>query len=134
MIYYKAGYKYQLYVKYECYIEFEPIETIVTPFISLNTDGKLTIDKGYAWDGPSGPTFDTKPFMRPSLIHDATYQLMREGHVPRSYRDTCDRELQKNCIADGMWTFKAWVVYQAVKWGGKYTSRKQDIKPMISAP
>ena len=29
-------------------------------FLSLSPDGLLTIHNGYAWDGPSGPTIDTK--------------------------------------------------------------------------
>ncbi|HUS89668.1 MAG TPA: hypothetical protein VMW91_10000, partial [Desulfosporosinus sp.] len=39
----------------------------------------IVIHKGYAWDGPSGPTFDTPNFMLGSLVHDVFYQAMREG-------------------------------------------------------
>ena len=47
----------------------------------LNTKGHLIIKRSYAWDGPSGPTIDTKNFMRGSLVHDALYQLMRHEHL-----------------------------------------------------
>jgi hypothetical protein len=42
--------------------------------------------KGYAWNGPSGPTLDTRNFMRGSLVHDALYQLMREGRMDNGLR------------------------------------------------
>ena len=134
MIYYKAGFKYQLTESYECHISFRPRNPIVTDLITLTTTGVFQIKQGYAWDGPSGPTIDFKNFMRASLIHDATYQLMRESHIPLTYREQSDRELRQNCIADGMWTFKAWVVYKAVQFGGRWTSRTQDRKPTLTAP
>ena len=70
-------YKYQLMKKgYTCQVNIRKISA-KTAFIQLTAKGKLTIKRGYAWDGPSGPTIDTKTFMRGSLVHDALYQLMR---------------------------------------------------------
>ena len=70
---YKSGYKYQLYEDYAVMIGMIPPDDVVTDYIELNSDGLLTIRKGYAWDGPSGPTIDTLNFMRGSLVHDALY-------------------------------------------------------------
>ena len=88
-------------------------------WIKLQT-GWLTIKRGYAWDGPSGPTIDTKNFMRGSLVHDALYQLMREGKVNRERRKEADELLRDICIEDGMSKMRAWYVYQSVRvFGGK---------------
>jgi len=67
-------YKYQLTEDYSVDSGIKVKEKIDTPFIILEPDGNLTIKKKYAWDGPSGPTIDTKTFMRGSLVHDAFYQ------------------------------------------------------------
>jgi hypothetical protein len=69
---------------------------------SWDTKSTRRISKGYAWDGPSGPTIDTGNFMRGSLIHDALYQLMRTGNLPTSFRERADLLLRKTCIDDGM--------------------------------
>ena len=77
--------------------------------------GILIIYEHYAWDGPSGPTIDTKNFMRGSLVHDALYQLMREGLLDQKYRKYADQLLRKICLEDGMSKFRAWYVYHAVR-------------------
>ncbi|MGH7536144.1 MAG: DUF1353 domain-containing protein, partial [Gemmatimonadales bacterium] len=78
-IQYRTGYKYQLAADYTVLLAFGPAENIKTEYIcfvrSLQGRGYLTVKEGYAWDGPSGPTVDTKDFMRGSLVHDALYQL-----------------------------------------------------------
>lgn len=114
-IQYREGYKYQLADLYSTVISVLPDKLIVTQFIWLSLLGELTIHSGYAWDGPSGPTIDTKNFMRGSLIHDALYQLIREGHLPESARKVADQELRKACLADGMSSIRAWWVYAAVR-------------------
>ena len=83
---YKKGYKYQLYDQYRITTPLRPIHTINTRYIELTTGGVMTIKCGYAWDGASGPTLDTKSTMHGSLFHDASYQLIRQdmlGHENR---------------------------------------------------
>jgi hypothetical protein len=59
--------------------------------------------------------------MRGSLVHDVLYQLIREKHLPLSYRDKADRLLQQMCKEDGMWAIRAWYVYQGVStFGGDF--------------
>ena len=88
--------------------------------VRLTEAGVLHIGKGYTWDGPSGPTFDTKTFMRGSLIHDVLYQLMREGKLSIKERQRADEILREICLADGMLKIRAWWVYESVRrWGGK---------------
>jgi hypothetical protein len=112
-------YKYQILEDYRLEIPLKPEENIDTPFIKLNNLGELIIKEKYAWDGPSGPTIDTKNFMRGSLVHDALYQLMREQKIDINQRDEADKLLQQHCREDGMSAFRAWIVYLAVKWFGK---------------
>lgn len=115
---YCDGYKYQLAADYQVLIDIKPPAFILTPYIRLDTDGLLSICEGYAWDGPSGPTIDTKNFMRGSLIHDALYQLMREGHLGQDMRDDADRVLRDICLEDGMSSIRAHWVYVGVRFGG----------------
>jgi len=63
----KAGYKHQLEEPYVVDVAITPEEDVETDYLGLTTDGILTVKKGYAWDGPSGPTVDTLNFMRASL-------------------------------------------------------------------
>ncbi len=86
--------------------------------VKIDRHGFLTIEKGYAWDGPSGPAIDTKTFMQGSLIHDALYQLMREEVLPQSCRKRADEILRDICIEDGMSRVRAWWVYRAVRMVG----------------
>lgn len=108
-------YKYQLVDSFAHGVAIHQYD-IKTPYLTLSADGLLTVNKGYAWDGPSGPTIDTLNFMRGSLVHDALYQLIRMEKIAHSYKDYADRLLQSICRDDGMSQFRAWYVYQAVKY------------------
>lgn len=134
MIKYRKGYKYQLADDYVVETGLQPGTNIETHFIDLNVFGELTIRKGYAWDGPSGPTFDTKNFMRGSLVHDALYQLMRQGRLPQSFRDPSDRLLQAICREDGMSAARAWWVYTGLKYGGAAAAKVENQKEVFEAP
>ncbi len=132
---YNGGYKYQLKQGYSLAIDILPASPISTAFVELGSDGRLTLRKGYAWDGPSGPTIDTKNFMRGSLVHDALYQLMREQQLDKArYRDQADRLLQRLCREDGMSALRAWWVYQGVKRFGDPAADPSNNHPPILAP
>jgi hypothetical protein len=112
-----------------------PEQDVATEYIDLNADGQLVIKKGYAWDGPSGPSFDTKNFMRGSLIHDALYQLMRQEHISKDqWRDKADRELQRFCREDGMTKIRAWWVYKALSRWGDPAASPESKKEIREAP
>jgi len=133
MIRYKAGYKYQLIEGDECMTSIYPGESVVTPYIELTVLGKLTVKKGYAWDGPSGPTLDTVNAMRGSLFHDALYQLMRENYITRNgNRKLADKVLRDIARADGMTKARSWAWYRAVQWGAKRSSKHG--RPILEAP
>ena len=95
---YRADYKYQLANDYKISISIKPHSSIVTDFIDLATNGNLLVRKGYAWDGPSGPVIDTEENMRASLVHDALYQLMRNGKLSsRTHRKAADKLFKEIC-------------------------------------
>lgn len=134
---YKKGYKYQLVEPYVTDIPVKPDSDITSPsgFIKLTAEGCLTIEKGYAWDGPSGPAIDTLNFMRGSLVHDALYQLMREGSLDKeAYREKADRLLQTICREDGMSCICAWGAYKGLRIGGDPAADPANKKPVIKAP
>ena len=131
---YRSGYKYQLVESYEVQVSITPEEDIETNYIDLSATGWLTIKKGYAWDGPSGPTIDTKNFMRGSLVHDALYQLLRNEHIEQKWRAHADEELKKICLEDGMSRLRAWYVHRAVQRGAGSAASPESRKKVHRAP
>lgn len=132
---YKEGYKYQIVDASVTDISIKPEQDIQSDYIDLTSEGELTIKKGYAWDGPSGPTVDTLNFMRGSLVHDALYQLMREKHLEKArYRKPADKEMRKICREDGMNPIRALVVYLGVRIGGGPSADPANKKKVVTAP
>ncbi len=131
---YKGGYKYQLKHQYSTDTGIQQDQDVTRDYISLSADGRITIKEGYAWDGPSGPIFDTLNLMRGSLVHDALYQLMRGPLDEDRHREPADRLLQSMCREDGTSALGAWWVYQGVRlWGGPATDPDNE-RPVIRAP
>lgn len=132
---YKKDYKYQLKENYLTDIPIKPGINIITDYIDLTVNGNLIVKKGYAWDGPSGPTIDTLNFMRGSLVHDALYQLMREEKIDnKKFRNPADKLLQQMCRDDGMTAIRAWLVYIGVRYGGGPAADPANKKPIVMAP
>ena len=116
---YTTGYKYRLRNPYSVNTGIIPDKAINTKYIRLYKSGLLTLAAEYEWDGPSGPAIDTTNFMRGSLVHDAFYQLMREGYLDKEkFREPADRLLESMCKEDGMTALRAWWVYKGVRFGG----------------
>ena len=132
IIKYRDGYKYQLAEEYVDKVGIFPSADIRHEYITLTARGEIVIRKGYAWDGPSGPTFDTKSFMRGSLVHDALYQLIGCGLLPLSDRAQADEELRRICLEDGMSQARAWLVYQAVRMFGDTAAASPEKEPLTA--
>ena len=130
---YKSGYKYQLVSDFFVNIDIIWYD-ISTDYITLNNKGVLTISKGYAWDGPSGPTYDSKNSLRASLVHDSLYQCMRLGLLPNDTRVYADEELDKILKEDGMWSIRRWYWMRGVRWFAGSAARVGNIKPTYIAP
>ena len=130
-IYYRAGYKYQTTRDYFHQTNITAFEG-GNRFTSINKDGVLWVQAGYAWDGPSGPTLDTKDAMRGSLVHDALYQMMREKILPLSMRDRADGLLKTICEEDGMGMIRAEIWWAGVR---KFAEKAAQVgKPEEVAP
>jgi hypothetical protein len=133
------NYKYEVAETYSIKTDLAPKQDIYEPnadkpFIKLSTNGILYIYAGYAWDGASGVAVDTKNFMRGSLVHDAFYQLMRQGKIAFEHRDYADKLLKRICMEDGMSSFRANNVYYAVKLFGESSAaptQKTEIQETI---
>ena len=136
---YRKGYKYQLAEDkekapggwYRFQLSHEGIANhISTAWIRL--DGRvLSIRVGFAWDGGSGPARDTKKAMPGFALHDALYQLTRLGYYKKS---DADLELRARLRADGVGRFRAWYIYQAVRFGGRKAASLAGIRPVLYAP
>jgi len=130
---YCAGYKYQVYE--DCWL-ITPIKgfRVSHRFFELYEDGRLLVRAGYAWDGASGPTWDTKSSMRSSLGHDVLFQMLRLGLLPH---DPCfhlaNEFLRDQSIADGMWTFRANYWFKGVEDFGDAHAAVQPDK-VLTAP
>lgn len=134
-IVYRKGYKYQLKQDFTIETEIKPKQKPNSQFLDLTDEGVLTIKSGYACDGPSGPTIDTLTFMRGAFVHDALYQLMREGFVDSDkYRIKADQLLKKMCKEDGMNIFRRQWVYFGVRLFSDFATDPKKKKPEVWAP
>lgn len=131
---YKCGYKYQSDESYNVVTGIVPRQEIDTRFLRLDKSGRLLIRSGFAWDGASGPAIDTKNFMAPSLVHDALYQLIRDGYLDYSCRKAADLLLRTHCKICGMWRVRAWWVYVSVRAFGGWWMKNAGNKEVLTAP
>ena len=126
----RRRYKYNLHADVQYTADIHVLKVKTSGLVRIDTSGKLLLKKGYSWDGPSGPALDSRNFMRGSLIHDALYQLMREGFIAQHQRQRADEILREICIEDGMTRLRAWWVYRGVRVGGASSARPD----LLSAP
>ena len=94
--------------------------------IFVDALGWVRVLKGYAWNGASGPTFDSKSTMVPCLFHDVCYDLMANGKLPRKCRKAIDEKMHRDLIAWGMNKFRAWYWLVGVRAGGVFFARDPD--------
>ena len=104
---YCKGYKYQVRQDYHIKLEIVPIAPIVTQFVEMDLLGNTVIKSGYAWDGASGPTWDSLSSIIGSLVHDVLYQLIRLGFIEMKYKEYADQTLHDLCTEDGMTSWRA---------------------------
>jgi hypothetical protein len=132
---YRSGYKYVLVEDYATQLAFvRPARDIETEYIVLSRSGLLWVRHGYAWNGASGPTVDTRDSMRGSLVHDALYQLIREGLLEPEQRRNADRELREICVEDGMPEVRAGYWFAAVRCFGTGAASAGGGAPVLTAP
>lgn len=141
---YKSGYRYKLDEEYGHILPFAIMPLRQVRGWVLIKENQLVIASGYAWDGAStGLPWTPKKWIRPSLVHDALYQLIREGQLPMERREDADIVFYQLLRANLTWspttrlkygvfigmhnfagTLVAMVAYYAVRLFGNYALRK----------
>lgn len=114
---FRDGFKYVLEEPYYVYVGIIPARrnTVGNRYVKLTPDGHMSVAAGYAFDGASGPAVDSVNVLRGALVHDACYQLIREGYVDPSWREKADDVLRAICLEDGMSQARAWWIWKAVR-------------------
>lgn len=105
-----------------------------TFYLTIYVDGGLLVRAGYAWDGPSGPTIDTKSTLRGSLVHDALYQLIRMEIIPKSCREQADQEAHDRWIEDGMLKIRAWLWTKVLNKHAAIAAHPDRRRKVLTAP
>lgn len=134
MIKYSSGYKYQLREEYHVRTPIVGV-TIYDDYFRLNSNGELTIFKGYAWDGASGPTIDSKSSMTPSMVHDAFCQCMRDGRLSYDkWQNIVNSFFRDQCIECGMWPWRAAIWHWGVEVGDAGNPEQGPDREILTAP
>jgi len=133
---YSKGFKYQVReYDFEVFVgDWGQTDDIDTKWIKLTIDGWLTIRVGYAWDGCSGPTIDSRKSMRGGAIHDAGYELIRKRFLPAKSKGPVDNTLHGYLLADNMWQFRADYYYWGVDRFGESSTLPSHKKEILYAP
>ena len=124
-----SEYKYKFKVEENFSIELPfKIPDVVHPYAS-SKDGILSVKKGYAWDGASGPIINTRDTLVASLVHDVLYQAMRLNLIKSSKenRMIADKNFFEILKMNGVNSIRRKVWYFAVRlFGKKSTIKIQD--------
>lgn len=131
---YKKGYKYQLTEDTKVYYSKCAFPCVTGDFYEI-TDCYIEGKKGYAWDGPSGPTLDTPATMEAALVHDIIYQALREQKIRGDheyYRRAADQLLRDLIVKNGGSKFRAWYFYWAVRLFAKFAADPENKKETIA--
>jgi len=135
MIFYRRGLKYQLARDYMRRTPIHPDEDIVTKWWTLTRSGLLLLKDGYAWDGASGPTFDTKSSMAPSAEHDAFCRMMRDSSLDYArWQDKVNEFFQERCEEDGMNPLRARIWHAGVEFGDAGNPNQGPDDEILQAP
>lgn len=114
------GFRYQIVEEFVIVIDdYKPHQNIVDEFFEFYADGTLIIKKGFAWDGPSGPTIDTKDAHIAAIVHDVFYRCIRRGYLPLSIKPIADKIFYKLLRKNGMFILRALYWYLGVVLFGK---------------
>ena len=127
MKYSKYKYKFKVEENFSIELPFK-IPDFVHPYASLK-DGILSVKKGYAWDGASGPIINTRDTLVASLVHDVLYQAMRLNLIKSSKenRMIADKNFFEILKMNGVNSIRRKVWYFAVRlFGKKSTIKIQD--------
>ena len=132
----RAGYKHQLYGNESVFVQLvyiRPTERVITPYCTIETDGWVEIFAWYAWDGASGPTYDTNNTYRASLVHDCIADCIRDGYLPFETYKLNDKEIAVILKEDGTAAFRIWYWQRGLALAdGSYAKKSSKRKIYIS--
>lgn len=123
---------FRVYETWSYQTNIAPDIIIETPYVDLR-QGLLVPKRGFCFE-PSGPTFKTKNFMRPSCLHDAGYWLMCHGFLDHKWKALVDQLMREVCLEDGMSQIRAGWCYSAVDQFGDSSIDKSSRMKVLSAP
>jgi len=128
MKYSKVNYKYYLEETVSVQTSLRPEQSAIIPgYIFLGVDGKIIIYSRYAWDGATGGV-NFKGNRLAVLVHDAIYQLIREGLIDARIKEFADRDLRDTMIFYRSYKWVANFFYFCVsKFGNAFTTNKKKI-------
>lgn len=130
------GYKYQLAETLTLRLGVLVDVEFSHPMFSLK-GGELTVNAGYCWDGASGPTWDDKTNMTPSLVHDVLYQAIRCGLLAADRRGDADYALNQLSRERGMGNVRRWVWFSGLNFFGGNAAKLRKIEvqdEILTAP
>ena len=131
---YVAGFKYQLAANHSVQTPVTGVR-IEDAYFLLEESGMLHVWKGYAWDGASGPTYDSKSSMRASMVHDVFCQAMRDNRLDYTrWQNTINAFFKAQCIEDGMWAWRAAVWHAAVEFADAGNPKQGPDRNVLAAP
>ena len=109
--------KYIVAKDYTDIAPFKPGVDIVTSYGEFKTTGEFTIKKGFLFSA-NFPAINTEDSRRGACVHDFFYCLMKDGHLPRSYRSAVDKYFYTILIEDNMIPMRASYWLKGVQIGG----------------
>ena len=134
MIRYREGYKYQLAEDFRIKT---PIigESIRHDYFQLYKNGNLLVKKGYAWDGASGPTFDTESSISSSAEHDALCKMLRNLSLDYDkWQDKVNEFFRERCEENGMNPLRARIWHAGVEFGDAGNPNQGPDDEVLTAP
>lgn len=129
---YWTGYKYVVAETFDVQTEIRGYD-ISDQFTHLAKDGVLTIQKGYPWDGNSGPCLDTKNSLKASCVHDVLCDYINLDWLPQSLQPMVDQEYYNIATERGMWWRTARTRLLAIRWYMVGKGPKRFTRPVYEA-
>ena len=131
---YEKDQNYCTRAEFRAETNIRPARKIVCEFGGLDRKGRMTIYRGFMWDGASGPTLDTPDSIIASLMHDFGYRLIRLGFLEPEHKAAVDRMFYERLLADGMPQFRAYAWYKGVSAFGGSSIRPEAERALQRAP
>ena len=137
---YRDGYKNVIFEDIEFDVPIFPPRDITSEYVDLTMDGVLRVKRNFAFDGPSGPTFEKlfpwwyRNTITPATAHDALYSLMRDGFLSGANRKKADQVLRDMMIERGVSKLRANFWYRAVQAGAGHSADPSHKRKIKEAP